>query len=152
MRFRKVPPRKGCETVVKAEGYEWISRTFPQVCSGFLICNWLHVTALWRRWSTSWIKLSRKVRGLDTTSAVDNCLYHLSTTLEKFKVCRTSDFHGLGGWHHPFSSSLTTFVIPISSGNYMPNLTQHVANKVDDVHEDLTPILAKTRLSATMMS
>ena len=30
-------------------------------------------------------------------SAVDACLGRLSTALEKFKVCPTSDTHGLGG-------------------------------------------------------
>ena len=30
------------------------------------------------------------------TSAVDGCLDRLSTALEKFKVCPTSDVHGLG--------------------------------------------------------
>ena len=29
-------------------------------------------------------------------SAVDDCLGRLSTALEKFKVCSTSDVHGLG--------------------------------------------------------
>ena len=30
------------------------------------------------------------------TTAVDGCLDHLSTALEKFKVCPASDIHGLG--------------------------------------------------------
>ena len=30
------------------------------------------------------------------TTAVDGCLNHLSTALEKFKVCPASDIHGLG--------------------------------------------------------
>ena len=30
------------------------------------------------------------------TTAVDDCLNRLSTALEKFKVCPTSDVHGLG--------------------------------------------------------
>ena len=30
------------------------------------------------------------------TSSVDSCLDRLSTALEKFKVCPTSDVHGLG--------------------------------------------------------
>ena len=53
-------------------------------------------------------------------SAVDGCLDRLSTALEKFKVRPASDAHDLGGWHHPFSSSLTIFVIPTSSKNSMP--------------------------------
>ena len=32
------------------------------------------------------------------TTAVDDCLNHLSIALEKFKVCPTSDVHGLGAW------------------------------------------------------
>ena len=31
-----------------------------------------------------------------STTAVDDCLNRLSTALEKFKVCHTSDVHGLG--------------------------------------------------------
>ena len=30
------------------------------------------------------------------TTVVDDCLNRLSTALEKFKVCMTSDLHGLG--------------------------------------------------------
>ena len=30
------------------------------------------------------------------TTAVDGCLDHLSTALEKFKVCPASDVHGFG--------------------------------------------------------
>ena len=51
------------------------------------------------------------------TKAVDGCLNHLSTALEKFRVCSASDVLGLGAWYDPFHSLLAAFATPASS-NY----------------------------------
>ena len=42
------------------------------------------------------MKLPRKAHGDLNTTAVDDCLNRLSTAIEKFKKCPTSDIYGLG--------------------------------------------------------
>jgi hypothetical protein len=90
------------------------------------------------------------------TSTVDDCLGRLSAALEKFKVCSTSDVHGLECLTSPFpqlSNDLRNFDILQELHAHLAkieNLIQQVANKVHDVHEDVKNvkhILAKARES-----
>ena len=98
------------------------------------------------------------------TSAVDDCLDRLSTALEKFKVCRTSDIHGLGRLTSPSlqlandlrdSDLLQELHARLGCLAKIQNLTQQVADKVDDIQEDvknITQILAKSQQLAMLRS
>ena len=108
------------------------------------------------------------------TTAVDDCLNHLSIALEKFKVRPTSDVHGLGRRLDMTFLQLANVLRDTDLLQLLhtrlsrnQNLTQHVANKVDDVrgdvqhvankviemHEDVVKqIRAKTQRSATLPS
>ena len=52
-------------------------------------------------------------------TAINGCLDRLSTAVENFKVCPTSDVHGLGACD-PFYSLLAAFATPASSGYCIP--------------------------------
>ena len=105
------------------------------------------------------------------TTAVDGCLNHLSTALENFKVCPASSswFGRLMTFLQLASDLRDTGLLQLLHARLSKNqnLTQHVANKVDDVredvqhvadkvtemHEDLVKqIRAKTQRSATLPS
>ena len=110
-----------------------ISRTYSGRCSGFLIyiarrsliSNHVCYSAL-KTIKEDLDKITAQglwklgiFSDLNTT-AVDDCLNRLSTALEKFKVCPTSDVYGLGAWHDPFYSLPTTFATLTSSSYSTP--------------------------------
>ena len=91
--------------------------------------------------------------------AVDDCLNQLSTALKKFKVWPTSGYTTFMVWavdFYPFSSLLSTSDLIQKLHAHLAkiqSLTQQVANKVDDVHDDvkdIKQISVKTRRSATL--
>jgi len=146
------------EVIVKAaEGIERDIRDLLRrlVCSGYLICitrrsliaNLCYYSTL-RKINEELDKITAQgpwLLGMYSdlnASAVDGCLDRLSTSLEKFKLAndlRDSDL--LQKLHARLEK--------------IQNLTQHVANKVDDVHEDvkdMKQILVETLQSAALRS